>query len=308
MLTTYQIGNEFKLNNGKIYKPQYDWSGVAIQANTDGIVIGKNPYSTAFFEAFPLDTFIRGEGDTVEEAETNAWNKYQKQLHCKEHEYERVPNRKDGYARCIHCNIHHSRIFNSTHTCSVCDVDDSPFSIDNAIFKKPIEDTINEEISEKGFFFINIQDEKYYCLTHFLEKVGAIDLHLLARAAEEQINSYRIFQPLTDKIQYELVLSEFDYRDFKNAEEFKRFVYKEFQAYHTLLQNSAVTIAQENDFKIKLPKMFKIRTCAKDIDLLTLMLTSYFINRKEIEKDPTNKKYFITDQRFIDLVIDIAEK
>lgn len=64
---------------------------------------GEEYYKTCFFEAFPLETFLRGEGKTIEEAEEKCWNAYAKILGCQSHEFERR-NRQDGYAFCKHCN------------------------------------------------------------------------------------------------------------------------------------------------------------------------------------------------------------
>jgi hypothetical protein len=63
-------------------------------------------YRTAFFEAFPKfpDTFIRGEGATIEEAEMSCWRKYVKITSCPKHEFERR-GRTDGYCYCKHCGL-----------------------------------------------------------------------------------------------------------------------------------------------------------------------------------------------------------
>jgi len=63
-------------------------------------------YRTAFFEAFPQnpETFIRGEGKTIEEAEMDCWAQFEKIIRCKQHEFERK-GRTDGYAYCKHCKL-----------------------------------------------------------------------------------------------------------------------------------------------------------------------------------------------------------
>lgn len=68
--------------------------------------------TTAFFEAFPkaLDTYIRGEGSTVEQAETHAWDQYQKRLACPQHEFERR-GYKAGQGICKHCGLFNSKAF-----------------------------------------------------------------------------------------------------------------------------------------------------------------------------------------------------
>lgn len=121
---------------GEPYLCKQDWAeDCFVQCGGDGIVFSQggfqeimfsdNPieslakesakpttYRTAFFEAFPRnpDTFIRGEGKTIEEAEEKAWNKLQKYLACTGHEFE-----KRGYTNgagfCKHCNMFASKVF-----------------------------------------------------------------------------------------------------------------------------------------------------------------------------------------------------
>lgn len=53
---------------------------VHVQGGGDGLVVRRadgSAYRTAFVEAFPTGTFLRGEGLTVEEAEDACWAKYQ---------------------------------------------------------------------------------------------------------------------------------------------------------------------------------------------------------------------------------------
>jgi hypothetical protein len=97
------------------FDAQYPWpEGTFLQGGSSGLVIrpqskGGN-YGTAFVEAFPEGTFIRGEGATVPEAETACWEKYQRYENCpgpNGHEY--VPHNKGGHVYrngggfCKHC-------------------------------------------------------------------------------------------------------------------------------------------------------------------------------------------------------------
>ncbi len=79
-------------------------------------------YTTAFFEAFPTEpkTFLRGEGATLEEAESKCWAKYQRIIACTGHEFDRR-GRMDGYAFCRHCN-YSSTVLEPLFFCTVCDV------------------------------------------------------------------------------------------------------------------------------------------------------------------------------------------
>lgn len=129
-----------KMSGGPEYDSKYDWNCFC-QGGTSGIVLpkgsfdkifggntleglaegvsSKESYITAFFEAFPKtpSCFIRGEGKTIEEAEENAWNKYQKILNCN-HEMERR-GRTDGYAYCKHCS-YSSTVFEPLTKCCKC--------------------------------------------------------------------------------------------------------------------------------------------------------------------------------------------
>jgi len=80
-------------------------------------------YRTAFFEAFPhtekVDTFLRGEGKSIEEAEEDAWKQYQNFENCLKHEFDRR-DRTGGEAWCIHCNMFKSEAFEPLTKCCIC--------------------------------------------------------------------------------------------------------------------------------------------------------------------------------------------
>lgn len=79
-------------------------------------------YRTAFFEAFPKNPacYLRGEGKTIEEAELSAWNKYQKVLACKDHNWDRK-DRADGYCFCTKCPLSGTFLEPLTK-CEVCQI------------------------------------------------------------------------------------------------------------------------------------------------------------------------------------------
>lgn len=85
-----------------------------IQGGDRGVVLdhaGK-PYRTAFFEAFPNDpdTFLRGEGSTVAEAEDNCWQQYQRLISCKHGPFERR-NYTNGAGFCTQCGMWFPKVF-----------------------------------------------------------------------------------------------------------------------------------------------------------------------------------------------------
>jgi hypothetical protein len=83
------------------------WGGRGLVFVEDG-----DNYRTAFFEAFTKepDTFIRGEGSSVEEAEADAFQKYERYRACENHEFERRKYR-NGAGFCKHCGLFKSQCF-----------------------------------------------------------------------------------------------------------------------------------------------------------------------------------------------------
>lgn len=114
--------------NGKYFDCHYDWpENCFVQCGDGGVVFsGKDSYVTAFFEAFPTTpkTFIRGEGNTIQEAEENTWNKYLKILACKEHNYKRY---NGEHAICELCGLFTTNYFPPETSCSVCNKKECSF-------------------------------------------------------------------------------------------------------------------------------------------------------------------------------------
>jgi hypothetical protein len=105
-------------------------------------------YTTAFFEAFPNNpnTFIRGEGKSVEEAEESAWKKFRKYADCEEHEFEKR-NYRNGAGFCKKCNMFKSRAFEPWEPCVVCgkktfyhQVDDNSMMCKEHYYQLPYEE------------------------------------------------------------------------------------------------------------------------------------------------------------------------
>ena len=106
-------------STGEDYESAKEWDCFC-QCGSSGIVFSqKGNYTTAFFEAFPKEPccFIRGEGETIEVAEQDAWNQYQKIKGCK-HEMERR-DRTDGYGFCKHCT-YSAMVFEPLTKCCKC--------------------------------------------------------------------------------------------------------------------------------------------------------------------------------------------
>ncbi len=137
---------------GPPYECKYNWD-FFVQCGDSGVVFGNPSYTTAFFEAFPKSPscFLRGEGATVEEAEENCWEKWQKVQECS-HEMERR-GRTDGYAYCKHCS-YASTVFEPLTKCCKCKTP-TAYSIDykkNYYCKKHFRFRIKNPNPKKGLF------------------------------------------------------------------------------------------------------------------------------------------------------------
>jgi hypothetical protein len=103
--------------NNTNYLARHPWpDGVLVQGGDRGVVFSRDrdPYSTAFVEAFPGQTFIRGEGSDLAEAEDAAWARYLVWRDCDgsggwHGPYERRQYR-NGAGFCTRCGIWMSRV------------------------------------------------------------------------------------------------------------------------------------------------------------------------------------------------------
>lgn len=219
-----------KTNSNEDYQLQYDWNDIFVQCNDSGIVLGQNPYTTAFFESFPRkpDTFIRGEGKTIQEAETAAWNKYQKTLGCQDHEYKYHSD--IGHGKCIHCNLFTSYALPNKLCCSVCN-------------------------KEGSYFNVAVPDSKYECKPICLE-------HFISYVEEnytELANVDNELDAFTDQILlsyhlYKEVLFDLNEKDFY----FK--LKKESHVFSQLLGHYIHHIFDENDTKLRIFVAMKIKS------------------------------------------------
>jgi len=96
--------------------PRLAWpQGCLVQWGERGLVFGPSGGEdkiVAFFEAFPADpqTFLRGEGETVEAAELAAWFQWMKISECPGHSFE-TRGSTNGGGFCRHCNLFASGVF-----------------------------------------------------------------------------------------------------------------------------------------------------------------------------------------------------
>lgn len=80
-------------------------ANVLVQWGGEGLVYSRTGnYCTAFFEAFPLDGgFIRGEGETIEQAECTCFAKFEKTSNC-QHVWGRRGYTNTG-GTCLKCKL-----------------------------------------------------------------------------------------------------------------------------------------------------------------------------------------------------------
>lgn len=111
------------------YEVHHDWPiATLLSAGGAGIVLTANgARGTAFFEATVISpsTFIRGEGDTMREAENAAWSQYQGYIQCPGHEFE-ARNYRNGAGFCRRCNMFKSKAFTPEDLGMSCDVCGTP--------------------------------------------------------------------------------------------------------------------------------------------------------------------------------------
>lgn len=104
---------------------KHDWPNeFFLQGGKEGIVFtpGGSRYITAFVEALSSGRFIRGEGDSVEAAEADAWEKYQQIEQCDHPEYI-TKGYTNGAGFCIVCKDFKPHQFTGEQLgqfCTVC--------------------------------------------------------------------------------------------------------------------------------------------------------------------------------------------
>ena len=111
-----------KVSPGVDYPCDHPWPECFIQCGDSGLVFSKKGnYTTAFFEAFPRDpdTFIRGQGKTIKDAENDAWEQWERVRGCPGHEFERR-GYENGAGFCKHCGFFKSKAFPPSNKCCIC--------------------------------------------------------------------------------------------------------------------------------------------------------------------------------------------
>lgn len=105
------------------YESPHNYGDAMVQGGRNGLVVNaKDPsksYRTAFVEAFIDNSFVRGEGKTIEEADDACWVKIIKHRTCSEHEF--IPRSyTNGAGFCKHCGFFASGWFTGEDLGQLC--------------------------------------------------------------------------------------------------------------------------------------------------------------------------------------------
>lgn len=94
------------------YQMGYDWpEDIKVQGGDRGLVFAKSgSYRTAFVEAFPRGTFLRGEGPSLAEAEKDCWRQWNKMQACIQHGKWDRRHYRNGSAYCGNCGTWFSSV------------------------------------------------------------------------------------------------------------------------------------------------------------------------------------------------------
>ena len=141
----------------KKYKVKCKWpDGIHMQCGSKGAVGTKDGgYFTAYFEAFPDNMFVRGEGKTIKEAAMDCYKQYIKYISCNGHEFEKI--RKDGLGKCKKCGLK-KIVFETEYTCIICGKHEHYSGILNEYMNTDT-DCICEECSKKKENFKYLSDD-----------------------------------------------------------------------------------------------------------------------------------------------------
>jgi hypothetical protein len=108
------------------YDSSHNYGDAMVQGGHNGLVINSKDtsksYRTAFVEAFIDNSFVRGEGETIKDADDACWAKVIKQRSCPKHEF--IPHSyTNGAGFCKHCGYFASGYFSGEdlgQLCAVC--------------------------------------------------------------------------------------------------------------------------------------------------------------------------------------------
>lgn len=299
---------DVEINMSKdVYKLKQKWPvDVYIQVGASGVVLSKKGgYKTAFFEAFPLNTFIRGESGrdesadssekTVDElltiAENKAWEKYQRFLSCEAnggHEYVRLLD--DGYAECKRCGIKHSGVLENVVKCGCCgkepafyEFSDKDSVRDNKLcLEHYYKEMMSYDFYNKETYF---EDDGHKFIPDFFNSNGKINDEYRPIMIDNKLSLLQTFKDLkidVDKIDFDSVNENEFYGAFKNNE---KLLLKARDLIHKIISNNIDKSSFDNPFEL-INHINEI-TINKSYDEFVFDLVKLRENNKELFKKLT---------------------
>lgn len=193
----------------KEYTCLKEWpSDISLQCGDKGVVLKKNGgYRTAFFEVFGKEDFVRGEGETLEIAESNAFDKLMKIKNCVEHKYEREKDSID--AECILCKHKEKKYFPPVSKCQQCGMDHAQLKIknENLCISHYISVAEKMDLSINEEKIINIKKEVFNEIKEEKEEDKNI-ISLMISSKDDKIVSYEDIQD--DDFRVEMKIGELE--------------------------------------------------------------------------------------------------
>ena len=195
-----------KLFSGGEYTSPYDWESNNINAEDGNSFIGGNP----FIEVFYKTHYVRGDGETFKEAEKNAWEKQQKIINCKNHEYKRLSDSGNGI--CIHCNQKVSSLEN-IKTCKYCENPSFFFYKHNKVCSKHFFEKVEDDIISKKINILKDRETRlsisqYNTLKYILKNEPSLNEKDLYEKFRTYNNSYSIIMDLIEQIKPKIELDD----------------------------------------------------------------------------------------------------
>lgn len=248
------------LDEKREYSCQHNWSEKAsLQCGSKGVVLKKEGggYSTAFFEVFYGENFIRGEGETIETAENQAYIQYEKLLNCPQHKFEpEQRNPRNGVCSC--CGFIEKNHYLPKDNCCVCG---------------------------KKHIFLEL-NEKKYCLNHYIEEAQKIDFTITPEKREElKKNAFNKIIKLRDSDNFMDMMISKDSKN-KNIEKFE-----DVEDNHFYVE---MEIEKLKKIKQNL-NIFKVIKSSKILDLFEEeCILIDLINELKLKSEPASFKYGLT--------------
>lgn len=109
-----------------VFESTHDYGTTYVQGGESGLVVvpGGGSYTTAFVECAHDNSFIRGEGETLAEADDACWAKLQAFLGCTQHQWD-ARGYRNGGGFCTLCGQFGAKVFTAEQLgirCTVCQV------------------------------------------------------------------------------------------------------------------------------------------------------------------------------------------